>query len=126
MPPADLSPGWSPKAGPGWWWVTWGRGYPVLRQAETHHAVRVLVNTVNHSHARTAIHADHRSNTHGNQIPERLTKNQMLGDRTSSRSKVENDKDPGLHQSLHQRLRTTVSTLGPDPEEGARSRTTCR
>jgi hypothetical protein len=99
---------------------------PVLGQAETHHAVRVLVNTVNHSHARTAIHSGHRSYTHGNKIPERLTKNQVLGDRTSSRSEIGDEDAPGLHQSLHQRPRTTVSTLGLEPKDEVRSRTTCR
>ena len=34
------------------------------------------------------------------------------------------EESPGLHQLVHQRLRTTVDVLGPEPEDEARPRTT--
>jgi hypothetical protein len=46
-----------------------------------------------------------------------LTKNQVLGGRTSSRSEPANEERPRLHPLVHQRLRTPMNGLGPEPEE---------
>ena len=54
-----------------------------------------------------------------------LTENQVLGERTCSRSEPATE-SPCLHQLLHQRLRTTMSVLGSGPEDTARPWTTCR
>jgi hypothetical protein len=54
-----------------------------------------------------------------------LIGNQVLGDRIYSRLEPA-DEDPGLHQLLHQRLRTTMNIVGHESEDVARPRTICR
>jgi hypothetical protein len=44
-----------------------------------------------------------------------LTENQMLGSRADRRSEAATKDPPDLHQLVHQRLRTTVDILGPNP-----------
>lgn len=51
--------------------------------------------------------------------PKLLTQNQVFGVQSRSRSKPGNDKIFGLHQSLHQRLRTAVDILRSGSEDEA-------
>jgi hypothetical protein len=62
----------------------------------------------------------------GRPILKLLTKNQVLGGRTANRSEPANEECPRLHQLVHQRLRTTMDILGPEPNDEARPRTNCR
>jgi hypothetical protein len=55
-----------------------------------------------------------------------LIKNQVLGGRSYSRSEPANEEHRGLHQLVHQRLRTTMDILEPEPEDEARPWTNCR
>jgi hypothetical protein len=63
---------------------------------------------------------------HHCRVPKLLTKNQVLGERIHSRSEPTAQDPPGLHQLLHQRLRTTMNVLGPGPQDEARPWTTSR
>jgi hypothetical protein len=36
------------------------------------------------------------------------------------------EESPDLHQLVHQRLRTTIDILGPEPEDKVRPQTNCR
>jgi hypothetical protein len=55
-----------------------------------------------------------------------LSGNQVLGKQTHARPEPANDEPPRLHQLLHQRLRTTMNVLEPEPEDEARPWTTGR
>lgn len=61
-----------------------------------------------------------------NLVGKHLSQNQVLGERTCSRSEPANEEPAGLHQLLHQRLRTTTNVLGPGHEDKARPWTTSR
>jgi hypothetical protein len=54
-----------------------------------------------------------KSRFHG---PELLTQNQMFGSRGPSVGEPTTEEPPELHQLVHQRLRTTMDILGPNPK----------
>jgi hypothetical protein len=59
-------------------------------------------------------------------VEKHLTQNQVLGMPARAQPEPANDELSRLHQLVHQRLRTTMDILGPEPGDEVRSWTNCR